>query len=67
MSPYAGDYIVLPGAIVLMSQWLMHCDARFFPDPSVSIPTLAVEAEAAVPVRALSVQAVIACAGESFA
>jgi cytochrome P450 len=34
MSPWPlGDYTVPPGAIVLMSQWLMHRDARFFPDP----------------------------------
>src|SRR4029079_4893858 len=28
-----GDCTVPPGAIVLMSQWLMHRDERFFPDP----------------------------------
>jgi cytochrome P450 len=33
-APFAlGDYVVPPGAIVLMSQWLMHRDVRFFPDP----------------------------------
>ena len=28
-----GPYTVPPGAIVLMAQWLMHRDARYFPDP----------------------------------
>jgi cytochrome P450 len=28
-----GEFTVPPGAIVLMSQWLMHRDARFFPEP----------------------------------
>jgi len=28
-----GNYVVPAGAIVLMSQWVMHHDARFFPDP----------------------------------
>ena len=34
VSPWQlGDYVVPPGAIVLMAQWLMHRDARFFPEP----------------------------------
>jgi cytochrome P450 len=33
-----GPYDVPPGAIVLMAQWLMHRDARFFADPLVFDP-----------------------------
>ena len=28
-----GNYVVPAGSIVLMSQWVMHHDPRFFPDP----------------------------------
>ena len=28
-----GDYLVSPGAMILMSQWVTHRDERFFPDP----------------------------------
>ena len=39
MSPWPlGDYTVPPGAIVLMSQWLMHRDRGSFQILSVSIP-----------------------------
>ncbi|MFY9611099.1 MAG: cytochrome P450 [Blastocatellia bacterium] len=28
-----GDYVIPRGSIILMSQWVMHHDARFYPEP----------------------------------
>ncbi|HXZ80817.1 MAG TPA: cytochrome P450 [Terriglobales bacterium] len=39
LEPYSiGGYTIPKGAIVLVSEWVMHRDARFFPDPEVFDP-----------------------------
>jgi len=39
LEPYSvGGYTIPKGAIVLVSEWVMHHDARFFPDPEVFDP-----------------------------
>lgn len=34
----AGEYCIPAGSIILMSQWVMHRDARYYPDPETFDP-----------------------------